>query len=214
MKKVELTPIEKDALIETASSCAGNVSTVLSNLVNEPIDLKVSEARLVTIEEIKNLIAKGEKIVIGPKQMVVEIYAPLTGDLMGNMLTLFPKDNAYLLLDLMNKKKLGTTKLLGKKEMTKLKELGDAIISIYTNEIATFLGLKIKSDKSKIISTFGELIMDFVLSGIDVNIKYALILRTDFSVITKVKGSFIVLLALESLDDFLNIIRKKVGEVK
>ena len=213
MKKVELTPIEKDALIETASICAGNVSTVLSNLVNEPIDLKVSEARLVTIEEIKNLIAKGEKIVIGPKQMVVEIYAPLTGDVRGNMLTLFPKDNAYLLLDLMNKKKLGTTKLLGKKEMTKLKELGDAILSIYTNEIATFLGLKIKSSKSKIISTFGELIMDFVLSGIDAKIKYALILRTDFSVITKVKGSFIVLLALESLDDFLDIIRKKVGEI-
>jgi len=213
MKKVELTPIEKDAIIETASICAGNVSTVLSNLVNEPIDLKISETRLVTIEEIKNLIAKGEKIVIGPKQMVVEIYAPLTGDVGGNMLTLFPKDNAYLLLDLMNKKKLGTTKLLGKKEMTKLKELGDAILSIYTNEIATFLGLKIKCGKSQIISTFGELIMDFVLSGIDVKVKYALILRTDFSVITKVKGSFVVLLALESLDNFLDIIRKKVGEV-
>ena len=214
MEKPKLTFLERDALTETASICAGNVSTVLSNLVMEEIKLDVSNVDIFPIEEIQKLIAKGEKLVIGPKMMVIEIYAPLTGDLNGNMLTLFPKDNALFLLDLAKKAKLGTTKLLGKEEMSKLKEVGDGILSIYTQQISTFLGLKIKSGESRIISTFGELIMDFALSGVDVKTKYVLILRTDFSIITKIKGSFVVLLALEKLDDFLNIIRKKVGEVK
>jgi len=214
MKKVKLNTIEKDVLVETASICSGNISTVLSNLIGKQVDLKVSEANIIPVEIIPQLIAKGEKLVIGPNQMIVEIYANLTGDFEGNILTMFPKDNTFKLLDMINKKKIGTTKLLEKKELLILRGLGDDILSIYTKQISDFLGVKIESGKSRVITTFGANIMDFALAGVHKSYDYVMLLRTDFSVLPEIRGSFVVLFALESLDDFLNIIKKKTGEIK
>jgi len=213
MKKVKLNVIEKDLLIETASICSGNISTVLSNLIGKQVDLKISEADIIPIKIIPQLIAKGEKLVIAPNQMIVEIYANLTGDFEGNILTMFPKDNTFKLLDLINKKKIGTTKLLEEKELLVLKGLGDTILDIYTKQISDFLGLKIKSGKSRVVTTFGANLMDFALAGVHEGYDYVMLLRTDFSTVSKIKGSFIVLFALKSIDDFLDMIRKKAGEV-
>ena len=211
MKKVKLNTLEKDILIETASICSGNISTVLSNLIGKQVDLKVSETDILPVEIIPQLIAKGEKLVIAPNQMIVEIYANLTGDFEGNILTMFPKDNTFKLLDMINKKKIGTTKLLEEKELLVLKGLGDTILSIYTKQISDFLGIKIKSGQSRVITTFGANLMDFALAGVHESYDNVMLLRTDFSTMDEVRGSFIVIFALESIDDFLKIIRKKTS---
>jgi len=43
--------------------------------------------------------------------------------------------------------------------------------------------------------------------------EYVILLKTDFTVKPKIKGDFILLLAIESIQHFMELIKRKVGEV-
>jgi len=142
----------------------------------------------------------------------VGIYIPVAGDISGTTLMVFPKKSALILSDLMQKKELGTTEVLKKKDQRMLIKTGDITSTTYLNALAGFLGIKATRADPKFVSTFGEYIDDFILLGVGKELKHALLLKTTFSISPpKIEGQFIMLLAVKSLDLLLNLIKAKLG---
>lgn len=206
MKKFKLSVLEKDTLAEVASISSGHASTALSNFTGKEVELTTPSVDVIHIKELP-------RVVGGPKKMVVGSYTPIANDLVGNMMAVFSKKDALLLVDIISKKKLGTTKQFKKEEQIILNQLMDSLSTTYLNTMAEFLEVGIRHANPRFISTFGESVIDFVTLGIEKKLEYVILLKTDFTVKPKIRGDFILLLAIESIQHFMELIKKKVGEV-
>jgi len=199
---MELSPDEKDILVEVASVGSGNASAAMSNLVNKQIDLVTPSMDLVAIKEIPKFIG-------GPKKMVIGSYTPIGGDLTGNMLAIFEKKNAFLLVDLILKKELGTTKQIGTEEKKALNQMSLSLSIAYLTAIEEFLELNITKANSRFIATFGSNIVDFITLNIRKE-DNVILLKTEFNIEPDVKGNFILLLAIPSVEALVELLKKKV----
>lgn len=204
-KKYELSPAAKDALTEVASVGSGNASSALSNLIGKEVNLVTPSVNVIHVSEIPKLVG-------GPKKMVVAVYTPIAGDLEGNMMVVFVQKSALNLVDLMQKQKIGTTNQMGKKEQKLLNQVMHALSTTYLNAMGEFLGITTSQANPRFIATFGSSITDFALFGIEEKPNYIVLLKTNFIVEPDIEGNFIMLLAVSSIDMFVELIKKKVGE--
>ena len=192
----------QDALKEMGNIGAGKASNYLSKLIGKPVNQTPPEIYLLPRNEVPDLIG-------GPQSLVVGIYTAVSGDVSGTMLLVFPTKDAMTLVDVLSKKKVGMTKTLNAVGQEKLKQAGKTLSFSYLRTIKDFLGLNFRSAPTRIISTFGESLTDFVLLGVEED--YALLLKTQFSIDgTNVKGDFILLLAIDSLSIVSEALRKKI----
>lgn len=193
----------QDALNEVGNIGSGKASGALSRLIDKEIKLTPPDIYLTPVKNIPELVG-------GEKKLVVGIYSAISGDVSGTVITVLPTEGALLLADLIQKKQPGTTKALGREDQLKLEEAGKSLSVSYLKTMTEFLGLNIKHTDERIISTFGESLTDFVLLGIEE--EYALLLRTKFAIPnTKIEGDFVLLIALESLTQVLEALRKQLG---
>ena len=193
----------QDALNEVGNIGSGKASGALSRLIDKEVKLTPPDIYLTPLKTIPELVG-------GQKKLVVGIYSAISGDVSGTVLTVMPTESALHLADLLQKKKIGTTKSLSKSDQLKLEKAGNALSTSYLKTITEFLQLKIKHTDERIISTFGESLTDFVLLGIEE--EYALLLRTRFSIPdSNIEGDFILLIALQSLTQILEALRKQIS---
>jgi len=199
-----LQKLEKfqDALKEVGNIGAGRASSALSKLINQEVRLNPPEIYLSSLKDIPDIVG-------GPKKLVVGLYTAVSGEVSGTVLVVFPTKEALLLADILAKRKTGVTKILEKNEQLELRKAGQALSTSYLKTITEFLELKVKYANTRIISTFGESLTDFVLLGIEE--QYAILLKTTFTIPnTEIKGDFILLLAIDSLTTLIQAIAKKV----
>lgn len=207
MKMKKLNKKQKDSIREVANIGSGNASTTLAKLIGEKVSLYVPSADVVPITEISKLVG-------GSKQLIVGVYSSLTGALVGNVIMIFPKKDALILTDFMSGREPGSTTSLSKAGQEKIVKIGDVTATSYLQSISTFLETNIKHGKSKIVSTFGESIIDFVTLGLKGQ-KYALVLRaeTGFNLPNlNITGEFVLVLAVENIDKLIVMIDKKIGK--
>jgi len=193
----------QDALNEVGNIGSGKASGALSRLIDMKVKLSTPDIYLTPVRNIPELVG-------GPKKLVVGIYSAISGDVSGTVLVVLSTKGALRLSDLLAKRKLGTSGILEKDDQIRLVEAGKSLSGSYLKTVTEFLGLKVKHTDERIISTFGESLTDFVLLGIEE--KYALLLRTRFEIPgTKIEGDFVLLIALESLTQVLEALRKQLS---
>lgn len=209
MVEFKLSDMEEDALAEVASIACGNASATLSNLIGgRVIDFMNPTADMPILKDIP-------KIVGGSKKLVVGTYAPVSDDLSGNMVVVFLRENAFLLVDLSENKKRGTTQVIDEKGRKLINEVGLAIISAYTNALNILFELKTSHGDPRFFSTFGESITDFISLGIEeAERTFLSSFKISFSIAFKVKGDFVFLSALAPVDSLLRAIRNKLKTLK
>lgn len=134
MQKEKLTDIQRDALKELGNIGAGNAATALSQLLGKDIELNVPDVTIIPIEKVNEEIAK-------PQQIIAAVYLRIYGEIQARALLIIPHDKIFYVIDLLTKKKLGTTKEFGETEQSAIKEIGNIIISSYLNALAKFIGL-------------------------------------------------------------------------
>lgn len=87
----KITPYHLDVLKEVGNIGAGNAATALSKLLNKFIEMKVPSVRIVSFQEITELVG-------GTDTVVAAIFLRLEGDAPGNMFFLVPIDEAEQLI--------------------------------------------------------------------------------------------------------------------
>lgn len=185
----------KDFLQEIASIGTGNASALLSTLTDKEVNVTISTSDMVSPKSISNLVSAS-------KRLVVVQYAPIGGELRGNILLVTPRESALSLLDLLQKKKLGTTKWLSKEEQDILKKVSRSLVKCYLDAIKGFLNIEIKSSKLRIFSTFGETINELIDLTLKKGTKQIFYLNTKMNIEPNIEGEFFFLFE-EALSSFL-----------
>ncbi|MBP7791576.1 MAG: chemotaxis protein CheC [Candidatus Goldbacteria bacterium] len=134
MQNEKLTDMQRDALKELGNIGAGSAATALSQLLGKDIKLNVPDVTIIPIEKVNEKIAKHQ-------QIIAAVYLRIYGEIQARALLILPQDKIFYIIDLLMKKKLGTTREFGENEQSAIKEIGNIIISSYLNALAKFIGL-------------------------------------------------------------------------
>ena len=200
MKKTEAGSLE-----EVASAASADASAAISALAGKQVELAQPTIAVASIGELPELVG-------GQKKLVVGAYSPIYGQMQGNVSMILPMRSAFLLADILEKKDLGSTKAMLEEDRVAITEAGNVMFGIYLIPLGKFFGLAPLYGIPKMVSTFGESVADFALLGLGKEIKYVLLLRTNFTVAgTDIRGDFILLLAAKAIEKTLEEIKKEAG---
>lgn len=204
-----LTKFEEDALREVGHVGAQHAATALSKMIGQTAKAKLLAARMTSLADLPELIGDRETIVSG-------IYLPLTGDLSGSLLMVFPQKSAFTLVDLMFKRKVGTTKELDKMDKSALSEAGNILAGNCLTALSHMLGMHLVEHVPDFAHGMVGALIDNVAVAFGKKAERALIIQVELSTEEKIKviGYFFLLFALKEAHAMLRAIRAKaIGEV-
>jgi len=151
---------------------AGNAATALSQLLGKDVSLSVPEVVMVPADKMIDRIAI-------KNQIVAAVYLKIFGDVTGRALMIFPQDKVFLIIDLLMRRSLGTTKEFGENEQSALREIGNILISSYMNAIAKLMGLNSVPSVPALAVDMVEAIFQTVSAEIAETGSEALLIETD-----------------------------------
>lgn len=199
----DITPLELDALRETANIGTGNAAFALSNIFKRQVTISLPVLTVSTTDDISNVITNQNEMVVG-------IYSKITEGMEGNILTLMPINAAMEIVRAFFKDN-ADNKSLSEKDKQVLQKLGVSIYSSYLTSIAKFLKKRVLFSPPSIISTHGNSIHEFLQIHLGNNEKI-IVIKLNFEVgKTKIKGDFLLLLTYNSITPLLANIDKKMS---
>ena len=202
----KLTTFEEDALREVGHMGAQHAATALSKMVGETVSAKLLAARMTSLADLPALVGDKETMVSG-------IYLPVTGDLSGSLLMVFPQKSAFLLVDMMFKKKPGTTKELGEMDKSALAEAGNILAGNCLTALSHMLGMHLVEHVPDFAHGMVGALIENVAVAFGQKAERALIIQVELRTEEKVKvvGYFFLLFALKEAHAMLRAIRAKAG---
>ena len=139
--------------------------------------------------------------------MVAGIYLPVTGDIHGAALLIFPKEAAFILSDLLVKRPPGTTRKLTPIDESALKEVGNIISGKYLTVLSNTLQIKIVEHIPNFsLDMFGAII-DQIITEFARKTENALVIEIEFTFKPETfKGYFLLLFEIEQFKAMLGSI--------
>lgn len=187
----KLKQINKDA--------AERASGALSKLIDRTVDVAIAKAEVKKVEDLSPLISI--------EDMVAGIYLPVTGDIHGASLLIFPKETAFILSDLLVKRKPGTTRKLTKLDESALKEVGNIISGNYLTVLANTLQIKIVEHIPNFSFDMFGAIVSQIITKFAQKAENALVIEIEFTFQPETfKGYFLLLFELEQFRAMLGSI--------
>lgn len=203
---VKLTKFEEDALREVGHMSAQRAGTALSRMIGQTVNVKLLAARMTSLADLPDLVGDRETMVSG-------IYLPVTGDISGSQLMVFPQESTFLLVDLLLKKKPGTTKDLDEMGKSALGEAGNILAGNCLTALSHILGMHLVEHVPDFAHGMVGALIDNVAVTFGQKAERALIIQIEMSTKEKVKilGYFFLLFALDEARAMLRAIRAKAG---
>ena len=188
---------EVDMLNQINKHAAESSSRALSKLIDRPVGVGMSRADIKKIEEFD--------LLIGQEEVVAGIYLPLTGDIKGAALLIFPKETAFTLSDLLVKREAGTTRKLTELDESALKEVGNIISGSYLTVLSNMLQIKtIEHIPNFSFDMFGAVVSQ-IITDFAQKVEKALVIEIEFLFEPEtIKGYFLLLFMVEQLEAILS----------
>jgi chemotaxis protein CheC len=144
----------------------------------------------------------------GADRMVVGIYLQILGNARGNILIIFPRDNAIKILEKVLPKQKIKGAILTELEISALKEVGNILASAYLNALGKMLKMSLIPSVPALSFDMAGAVVDYVLINLAEAGDTSLMIETEFtSDGDPVSGHFFILPDPSSLD----VILKAVG---
>lgn len=160
MEKEKLSVLEKDILTEIGSMCAGNATVALAQILGRRIELQLPSVKVVNVSKLSSLLGNH------PEEVVVGIYMQILGGMQGSALLVFPKGNAFVLIDLLIGPLEVTPCSLTEIGISALKEMGNIIISAYLSALSAFAGISSFSSTVTLTSGAIKSLINLTFSGL------------------------------------------------
>ena len=126
---MEISKAEKDLLAEVGNIGAGHASTALSDLVGYRVNVTVPKASLVPVTNLSDEVND---------EMAIGIHIPVSGDIDGGVLMLFPRKYALKLSDILMGREVGTATEISEMEESSLKEVGNILVGNCLTALSRF----------------------------------------------------------------------------
>jgi len=200
MGHTTLTEEQLDALCEISNIGMGQAATALSQLMGKTVYLRVPKVMSMEINSIPAACGGAERMIAG-------IYLQILGQARGNILMVFPKDNALAVLKkLLSPLPFVETKLT-ELQISTLKEVGNILASAYLNALGSVLKMPLIPSAPLFSFDMASAVVDYVLVELGVTSDAALMIETEFSIEgEQTFGHFFLLPEPSSLRVILNAI--------
>lgn len=191
----------ENKLKEINGRAAVKASDALSKLIDRQVEVEIHRAE---VKEVRNL-----SPFIGPEEMVAGIYLPVTGDINGAALLIFPKETAFVLSDLLVKREPGTTHKLTELDKSALKEVGNVVSGNFLTVLANVLQIKVVEHIPDFSFDMFGAITSQIIANFAQKVREALVVEIEFSFKPEtLKGYFLLLFEAEQ---FSAIVRSLMG---
>lgn len=168
----DLTEGQLDALKEISNIGMGHAATALSQLLAEPIDLRVPQITLTDIAQVPELLGGAERVVAG-------ITLQVLGDARGNVLLIFPRQSAQRLISrLLRQEEKGL--VLNELSSSTLKEVGNILASAYLTALGQLLNITLIPSIPLLAYDMAGAVVDYVLIELSQASDLALMVETEF----------------------------------
>lgn len=195
-----------DILREVGNIGAGNAATSLSKLLNQKIDMKIPDVRLVSFDEMMDIAG-------GSEQVVVSVYLRLEGEAPGSMFFVLPLDKANRIVRQMTGDYSIDFHHLPYSEMSlsAMNELGNILCGSYLSSLSDFTQLNLQPSVPSVAVDMIGAVLSFGLLEVSQVSDHAIIVDTTINDESQhqddVQGHFFL---LPDPDSF-NIIFKALG---
>ena len=203
IEKLILTNEQEKIIKNVGKIGAENATIALSKLTGREVTLKVTDAQTISIDEIPSMIEMVE-------DTIFSAYTPILGILSGSMMILTPRTSGYMLIDMLNGNPPNTTKYLDRMGESALEETQNIIGNAYLNAMNDFMGTMLIPAVPRVASIYKNDVNALIRSRIETSTDYVITIKTDF-IIENVKGVFVLLLAIESLDPMMKALTERIG---
>ncbi|MBN1793140.1 chemotaxis protein CheC [Candidatus Woesearchaeota archaeon] len=206
-EKVSLSPMEIDALKEIGNIGSGNASTDLSKLISQKINISLTNLNIVPTDEFFSRFHEVEQA------HVAATFLRVSGDITGSIVTMFNKDKAARLVDMMKKQAPGTMTEINEESKQYVTKVGLDVTNAYLNALSQFLGIKVALEDPIFAINKKNIILGFMVRLIKSNLQRdILMINTQFEVEGQdLNGEFMLIFGLGSLKTFQELIRTKLG---
>ena len=198
-----LNEIELDALKEISNIGMGHAATALSQIVGQPVKLRVPQVTIAEINQVPELLGGAERLMVG-------ITLQILGDARGNIMLLFPQESAHrMLCTLLGRQSKGL--VMNEVTSSALKEVGNILASAYLSALGNLLGKTLIPSVPMLAYDMAGSVVDYVLIDLSAAGDLALMVETEFSgepgEEAPIRGHFFLLPDPATLDIFLHAVR-------
>lgn len=201
-----LAKLEEDALREVGYIGASHAAKALSKMIGETVCVDLLVATISPLTELPETVGDKETLVAG-------VYLPITGDVEGSVLMVFPRESALLLVDLLLKRERGTTKDLDEMDQSALKEVGNILAGNCLTALYGLLGMKLTEHVPDLAYGMLGAVIESVAVTLSQEAERTLVLVLELITETdmKIVGYFFLLFVPKDAELILKAIGKKVG---
>jgi len=186
----------ENKLQEVNEQAAVNASEALSKLIDRQVEVEISRTEVKKVEDLSPL--------IGLEEIVAGIYLPVTGDISGATLLIFPKETAFALSDLLVKREPGTTHKISELDTSALKEVGNIISGNYLTILSNVLQVKIIEHIPNFSFDMFGAIVSQIITAFAQKTQEALVIEIEFTFKPETfKGYFLLLFEVEQFKAML-----------
>ncbi len=195
-----LNNVQMDVLKELSNIGMGHAATALSQMIGQPVQLRVPHVTITEISQVPDYLGGAEKMMVG-------ITLQILGDARGSIMLLFPQESAHRLLC----KLLGDQgKILIMNELTisTLKEVGNILASAYLSALGNLLHKTLIPSVPLLAYDMAGAVVDYILIDLSKSSDLAMLVETDFTGKSPqdlaIKGHFFLIPDPSTLDLFLD----------
>jgi chemotaxis protein CheC len=194
-----LNEYQLDALQETGNIGCSHAATAVSQMISKPINISVPLIKIKKISELKKIL----KSISEDTEKIVGVYLELTDEFLGSILFLFPIKSALILADLLMFQDIGTSKELDEMGQSAITEVGNVVVSAYTNALGQFLNSTVMLSPPSFSMDMPDQFLDKISENLGKNTSHALVFDIEFSGENNLFKSYFVLLPSPRSLDFL-----------
>ncbi len=196
---------EQDALREVGNMGASHAASALSGLLNRAVTITVPQLDIIPI-------VKFPEIVGGAEEAVVAIYVTLSGGITATVMLVFREQYAMTLADVLMGKKSGTTKELSEMEVSAIEEVGNIMVSSFSNALADFMETEIMPTPPAFGLDMAGALLDALIIQVGQKADEAIFFHTNFVIDPEtIIGHMFLSPDEDSLEKIFEKLRAKVG---
>lgn len=186
-----------DILKEIGNIGAGNATTALATLLNEKVDMKVPQVRVLDFNEVGASMGGEELIMAG-------IYLMVEGDITGSIMFLCEEQAAHALVARLMGVEDTIEGAFDEIQLSALKEIGNIITGAYLNALSMLTNMKIYPSVPDVSIDMAGAILSVPAIEFGAVGDKILLIQTQFTDDVAIDGYFILVPDLESHDKIMH----------
>jgi chemotaxis protein CheC len=175
-----------DALKEIGNIGAGNATSALAAMLNQEIEMKVPQVKLMEASKLGSAICPEDEIIVG-------IFMEVSTDIAGSMMFLMRMNSAHYMINRLMGKNMADDEMFDEMDLSAMKEIGNIIVGSYLSALSGMTNLTISPSIPYIAVDMAAAILSVPAIQFGQYGNNALLIETEFGTSRMINGYFILM---------------------